>query len=678
MSESLDLASTIGTWIGAGVGIIALIGIVGPALIWYASTQERQKTLNAIGRDSNDYLSPGYHLGPNIWLFQRVRAPMLKHAKSLRAFGSLPTLDASKMKPIDTDTSWISFGSLLEAYGIPFQRGDSLLIKEGRTLLPIHPSWILAIGLLGRYSDQKNQSGLPAKKVLTYRLGIPRRGIGNPFAPRYSGPEHVRASLHNRPGDTGEAEDRDGNDFSTLFGTTGACGFFTMVMPDGSSLRTVRFSLHTIREVSADSLDPKDLLLLSLGFLKTSQSHYVCVTQFEEMPEDSSENSLSSSGSDGEGTHETPIRQEPSRHQVASMETSNQPYPHPPTQPTHNLEITDLRRRVPGQAMRQTLLHRPVPYQQMSMPYYRQPKLYRLRQIEPDQEIFQIGGAFFGTSPIDMFILMPLNPVHAAPILAEISPWSKLPADSNWVRISDVDANGNDTGMGKIYIERISAQRLAFGLLSLRWHTERYLLPSISQSGAGGELFEAAARSLYKFFFRLSTGLEWLSLSQANKQKLSSALASIRARRDAGTGARLYTAARELDAVLGELGSGREHTFVDQIVAVLAITNSEFRSLVYDSLRNLRETTTSLVQLEMPSATLKVPMAFGVMQHFYVDWQEMFPEDIRNHETIPVSYTVVVLAATRSLVKCQMLLSCPDSRPLIHTVAGLGDVVHMI
>lgn len=63
MSETLDLASTIGTWIGAGVGIIALIGIVGPALIWYASTQERQKSLNAVGRNNNDYLSPGYHLG---------------------------------------------------------------------------------------------------------------------------------------------------------------------------------------------------------------------------------------------------------------------------------------------------------------------------------------------------------------------------------------------------------------------------------------------------------------------------------------------------------------------------------------------------------------------------------------------------------------------------------------
>lgn len=57
-------------------------------------------------------------------------------------------------------------------------------------------------------------------------------------------------------------------------------------------------------------------------------------------------------------------------------------------------------------------------------------------------------------------------------------------------------------------------------------------------------------------------------------------------------------------------------------------------------------------------------------------WQEMFPEEIRNYETIPVNYTVVILAAPRSLVKCQMLLSCPDARPWIHTVEGLGDEVH--
>lgn len=304
------------------------------------------------------------------------------------------------------------------------------------------------------------------------------------------------------------------------------------------------------------------------------------------------------------------------------------------------------------------------------------PKLYRLRQIEPDQEILKIGGSFFGTGPINMFMLMPLNSIHAGPVLSELSRWSKLPADSGWVRIAKEDENGYNT-RHKFYLERISAQRLTYGLLSLRWHPSRYLLPSISQSGPGSELFETAAQPFFNFVLRLSTGLKRIHLGQANKQKLSSALATVQARRDAGPGTRLYAAARELDAVLGELGSGGDQTFIDQIIAILTITNSEFRNLVYVSLRNLRETATSLVQLEMPSATLKVPSAFGVMQHFYVDWQEMFPEDVRNHETITVSYTVVVLAATRSLAKCQMLLCCPDARPLIRTVAGLGDVVHM-
>ena len=100
MADSLELASTIGTWVGAGVGVLALIGIIGPALIWYASTRDRQKMLNAIGRDNNNYLSTGYHMGPNIWLGRRIRAPMLQNADSLTSFRVSPMLNLDKIKPV--------------------------------------------------------------------------------------------------------------------------------------------------------------------------------------------------------------------------------------------------------------------------------------------------------------------------------------------------------------------------------------------------------------------------------------------------------------------------------------------------------------------------------------------------------------------------------------------------
>lgn len=174
MARGLDLASTIGTWVGAGIGIIALIGIVGPALIWYASTRDRQKLLNAIGRDNNNYLSRGVHVGPNNWLGQRVRAPMLEGSLSLGALDSLPSLKLDKLKTGPMETSWILFGSLLEAYGIPFQRGDQLAMKQGRAMLPIHPSWIFIIGLLGRYSDRKSQSGNSMKIAPRFQLASSR------------------------------------------------------------------------------------------------------------------------------------------------------------------------------------------------------------------------------------------------------------------------------------------------------------------------------------------------------------------------------------------------------------------------------------------------------------------------------------------------------------------------
>ncbi|KAK8096272.1 uncharacterized protein PG998_002887 [Apiospora kogelbergensis] len=255
-----------------------------------------------------------------------------------------------------------------------------------------------------------------------------------------------------------------------------------------------------------------------------------------------------------------------------------------------------------------------------------------------------------------------------------------VPADSDWVRINGKSSDGYPyAGMEKkyIYIERLAAQKLGLAVLSHRWNKERHLLGMDDRNNVGMMLFVAAADELPNFLLRLHEGLEWLTLSQNDKRKLSYVVKSLSDLSDVSPGTRVYKAARKLDEILSELGNQGQQRFVGQIIGILAITNTEFRDLVYGSLRGLRETVSSSIDLEMPSATLKVPKAFGVMQHFYGDWQEMFPNLTRDHETLNLSYTVVVLAVTSALVKCTMLTCCPSSSALMNAVLDIGDVAYM-
>lgn len=140
----LEIAGVVGTWVAAGVAIIALVGIAGPILIWRASRTERHRALAAIGDDNNGYMSKGIRLGPNTYLGQRIRAPILKTIPRLTD-KNLKWSSAS-LKETRSPSTWVQFGALLNAYGVEFSRGDSLVIKHGKALLPVHPLWVLGIG----------------------------------------------------------------------------------------------------------------------------------------------------------------------------------------------------------------------------------------------------------------------------------------------------------------------------------------------------------------------------------------------------------------------------------------------------------------------------------------------------------------------------------------------------
>ena len=170
MAESWEIAGTIGTWVAVGVAVVALIGIVGPVLIWLSSRTRRHKILDSIGYDTNGYLSRGIHLGPNIFLGRRIRAPQLKQIGSTRPSQPELSWDPGSLKDFDTPASWVHLGALLTSYGVNFPQGDTLVMLGDSAYLPVHPSWILAIGLLGRHCRRADDALARGQGPAMFRL----------------------------------------------------------------------------------------------------------------------------------------------------------------------------------------------------------------------------------------------------------------------------------------------------------------------------------------------------------------------------------------------------------------------------------------------------------------------------------------------------------------------------
>ena len=274
------------------VGLIALIGIVGPALILLGSRTEKHKILNTIGNDTNGYISKGAHLGPNIYFGRRIRAPRLKNAGIIRPFQSGIHWNPTSLRNFDTIATWVHFGSLLSSYGVEYPNGDVLFMADGSAYLPVHRSWILAVGVLGRFSTGPNDA-VRGRERATVRLrpfppGIVRLSPSidddsNPFI--MANDENLR-----RPQIEMFASGVDWE----LHGITGSMKTYTARSPQSSSaqfqsFKCLIFNLRPVlqlQHLQADTLSMEDLILLSIAFLKFRENQYISLTWVSEKNDD--------------------------------------------------------------------------------------------------------------------------------------------------------------------------------------------------------------------------------------------------------------------------------------------------------------------------------------------------------------------------------------------------------
>ncbi|RDW83788.1 uncharacterized protein DSM5745_04114 [Aspergillus mulundensis] len=158
MAETLDLLGVIGTWVAAFLAIIALAGII-PAYILYRTSQtEHYEAPSQIDDKNHEYISKGYTLLPGRRFFRSIRVPDLTQPPRLARNANEPEVTIHRdCALLDRDgspsaTSWVNFISLLRAYGVsPRAIGGKLKISGTETLLPVHRSWVLLMGLIDRY-----------------------------------------------------------------------------------------------------------------------------------------------------------------------------------------------------------------------------------------------------------------------------------------------------------------------------------------------------------------------------------------------------------------------------------------------------------------------------------------------------------------------------------------------
>ena len=245
--NTLSLAGVIGTWIGASVGIVALVGIVGPFLAWRAKRTERFKAIAAVAQNSNGFISAGIPIWPNIRVYRRVRVPLLRREPDFTTlkFG----WDIQRIPEQTSSSSWVQLGTLLRAYNAVVPVGDELEIHSAETHLRVRRAWILLVGLLGRFSIRHDRGQV--KRQETAVLGVPS-------------PNSV---LPPQPLDIRMMRNLDYSDDEKLYGITGTLEFSKDETSTTMRTTRVRISLaqkHSL-EFEPEILSFTQIFMLSIG-----------------------------------------------------------------------------------------------------------------------------------------------------------------------------------------------------------------------------------------------------------------------------------------------------------------------------------------------------------------------------------------------------------------------------
>ncbi|KAM7214704.1 hypothetical protein V8F06_009869 [Rhypophila decipiens] len=250
LPSTIDIVSTIGTWAAVILALVALLGIIGPYLALRSAQSDRSQALKRVDSGSSGFLKtfkiteslavrtvrvPILHGVPN-----EEDSPKLKYVIS----GEAGTFPDEEILPI-SKTGWVNLANLASVYIDKVPRGDSLVIRQQNSWLPVNRFIILAMGLCGRYGHRVDRGE---------RLDT-----------------QTRARLFTETLDTGEEEAYlNTQTAGKIFGTTGIIWWRQTLGQNEARSDEVCFAPHPEPLLGRHTIDPTpldELFWLAIGCL---------------------------------------------------------------------------------------------------------------------------------------------------------------------------------------------------------------------------------------------------------------------------------------------------------------------------------------------------------------------------------------------------------------------------
>lgn len=654
---ALDVAGVVGTWTAAGLGLIALLGVLGPWLVWRAARTERHKAIVAVGTQNSGFISKGVPLWPGFRFGQRVRVPKIDKERKFRSH-EWKTFDSERIKEIpDSDATWVSLATFLRGYDVDIQReqGDHLKISRGRTFLPVHKMYIYVFALLGRYGEiKKRRRTLLSTSTRGWRSSrtVPTFAVDGVSRQR---PDEVERNA-------GFRSDHPVQPDFELHGVTGSLTGFkfnTDSREEHEQKTMIYFTPESLLEplkTVPETLDLLSIFLMADGYLKAPGSLYFNIL---DPPKERAVDALEPDDS-----------------------SSSEEYARPPPPPPREQMYTQPRYPQPMYT-EVPLGSRPMPNIRFGMPRSpfatEEPEIYafELTEISLDDDRLK---AFPSEEVCKFFVVSALkldSRIRAE--LEAVTPHTFVPADTPWVRLNKSAYYNFNNVLIVEYIRRRDVQKLAYALLALPWHPDGYLFPNyIQPSKATSRLCSISDRA-HTLLQRMRQDVQTLDLDANERARFLSSADLVIKKSASQQPSRhsLVQALYALDVVLEELQ--RDLLEIGLMIGVLMITNDEFATLVYQSARHLDVSSQSRVEIDMRAGKVKVPSTFGVVQTFEVDVHVLDFASTRSRDDLSVKHSAVLIAALRASIRSQMLSLCIPSGPL-HGMIGKdrGDVFHLL
>lgn len=163
MSNPVELAGVIGTWVAVFLALVALLGLLPAYFLYKRSRSVNAAAIAAIDDPRHTFVSGVRIFG--VLLAQKFKIPDLRTPPKMAALENA-TLDKMPSErllgPTKSGTAWVEFAQIVTAMFPGFELGGKSLLsfEHGEARLPVHKTWLIALGILHRYSARLDH-GLP-------------------------------------------------------------------------------------------------------------------------------------------------------------------------------------------------------------------------------------------------------------------------------------------------------------------------------------------------------------------------------------------------------------------------------------------------------------------------------------------------------------------------------------